>query len=594
MRVYVPLQILLAMGTLLCANSMLAEVTKNSAVVRTVRPAGGASYSTDKGQTWKTLSVGSLLEQGATIKTTPNTVVDLFLGDNGPVVRLSENTRLSIDRLVRENVGQEKVIETLLDLEWGRILGNVKKLAAASRYEVKMTKGIVSIRGTQYDISSDGRVAVVNGGAAVTYSTVDLPVRFLGTEPRASYQVAQNQVVIVRSGQTVYPPTIAAATGTRDELEEGSTTSSPRTIFRRERLEQQLAVLRTQGPSDQREWLKPLFELAGVLYREHDLDAAAARCKEALAIGKDPSLELGEDRAELLAFLADVQIAQGKLEEAKASSKEVLTILRKFYPNDPARWEVALQRLAELLQKQGNQQEAQHYKEELAGISLHKEARELEKKADEAGREGKWQEAAADLARLVESHPEDHWRAFQLAPLLVQVGDLSGYEKHRHSMLARFSTTNKLEVKERVAKASLLLPISGGDLEVAAGLAEGAVSQGGNHAFFVWFQFAKALAEYRQEHFSSAAEWSRKVLAASGGNAYQQSQAHFILAMSQWRLGLKEEARASLAQGLPIVEKNWPKLEGNIGPNWQDILVVHIFMREAKSLIQGGGLSPGK
>ena len=139
----------------------------NEAAVRGVR--GTANYSTDRGSNWRDLKVGAKLKQNSIIRTAPGATVDLFLGDNGPVVRVTENTTVGIDRLTYDKSGAETIIETQLDLRSGRILGNVKHLAQASKYEVKTPQGVAGIRGTRYDISADGTVKITQGDAVVVY-----------------------------------------------------------------------------------------------------------------------------------------------------------------------------------------------------------------------------------------------------------------------------------------------------------------------------------------------------------------------------------------------------------------------------------------
>jgi len=169
-----------------------AEAKVNKAVVRAVR--GTADISTDKGSTWKPARVGSQLSPNSVIKTGVGSIVDLFLGDNGPVVRVTESTEMGIDRLDVEGTGVEKVIETQLDLKSGRILGNVKKLAEASKYEVKTPVGVAGIRGTEYDISANGRVSVITGIIQVVYVDVSDPANPVTT------------TVTVHEGETAYPP----------------------------------------------------------------------------------------------------------------------------------------------------------------------------------------------------------------------------------------------------------------------------------------------------------------------------------------------------------------------------------------------------
>jgi len=157
----------LAASVLLSASAQ-AETKHNRAVVRAIH-GSGAQVSSNKGQSWSPAKVGQFLGANGAIKTSGDTTVDLFLGDNGPVVRVTPDTSLGIDKLDLENTGIEKVIETQLDLRSGRILGSVKKMAAASKYEVKTPVGVAGIRGTEYSIDARGRVTIVTGSAVVVY-----------------------------------------------------------------------------------------------------------------------------------------------------------------------------------------------------------------------------------------------------------------------------------------------------------------------------------------------------------------------------------------------------------------------------------------
>ncbi len=180
----------IAVAAFVGAMHVEAAPQQNEAVVRGVR--GTANYSTDRGSNWKDLKVGTKLRQNSIIRTAPGGQVDLFLGDNGPVVRVTENTTVGIDKLSYDKSGAETIIETQLDLRSGRILGNVKHLAAASKYEVKTPQGVAGIRGTRYDISADGRVRITQGDAVVVY--------VIG---------GRTSTGNVRAGQMISPPTTA-------------------------------------------------------------------------------------------------------------------------------------------------------------------------------------------------------------------------------------------------------------------------------------------------------------------------------------------------------------------------------------------------
>jgi hypothetical protein len=157
----------LAAAVLLSASAQ-AETRHNRAVVRSIH-GSGAQVSNNKGQSWQNAKVGQFLGANSVIKTSTDTTVDLFLGDNGPVVRVTPDTSMGIDKLDLDNTGIERVIETQLDLRNGRILGSVKKMAAASKYEVKTPVGVAGIRGTEYSIDARGRVSIITGAAVVVY-----------------------------------------------------------------------------------------------------------------------------------------------------------------------------------------------------------------------------------------------------------------------------------------------------------------------------------------------------------------------------------------------------------------------------------------
>ena len=180
--------------------SSLSAQTISSAKV--VRIKGPARYTTGN-NIWQPLSVGAVVQPGTVIQTSTErgSFVDLVLGDEGAVVaqpviyrpaivsslalsstsyqpsadqnvvRIWENSALGIDKLTSMQTGAESVTETQLDLKAGRITGTVKKMSAASKYEVKLPNGVAGIRGGTYDITADGIIKVYVGSVVV--ATVD-------------------------------------------------------------------------------------------------------------------------------------------------------------------------------------------------------------------------------------------------------------------------------------------------------------------------------------------------------------------------------------------------------------------------------------
>ena len=150
---------------LVLASSLQAQ-TPGKAEVRAIK--GRASYSA-QGGALAPLKAGTVLYSGSTIKTESGSTVDLFLGNSAGFVRIAENTTLGLDKLAFTETGADTVVEVQMNLPDGTILGNVNKLSAASKYEVKVPNGVAGIRGTRYRISSTGYVVLLEGSLIMVY-----------------------------------------------------------------------------------------------------------------------------------------------------------------------------------------------------------------------------------------------------------------------------------------------------------------------------------------------------------------------------------------------------------------------------------------
>jgi hypothetical protein len=85
------------------------------------------------------------------------------------IVRIWGDSALGLDKLNVLQTGADRVTETQIDLKRGRITGSVKKLSAASKYEVKLPNGVAGIRGTIFDIQAVGIVKVYIGSMVVAW-----------------------------------------------------------------------------------------------------------------------------------------------------------------------------------------------------------------------------------------------------------------------------------------------------------------------------------------------------------------------------------------------------------------------------------------
>jgi hypothetical protein len=160
------------------------------AVVRSV--AGAAEYSVSG--PWMPLRVGQELAPGSTVRTANDSSVVLFLDQNGPLVKLTENTTLGIDKLTFEPTGVDTIVETQLDLKSGRVVGIVRRLSTTSKYEVKTPTGVAGIRGTEYSISATGQVYVLSGSVVVVSVRADGSVLTQVVNPGEMFNPATGRV----------------------------------------------------------------------------------------------------------------------------------------------------------------------------------------------------------------------------------------------------------------------------------------------------------------------------------------------------------------------------------------------------------------
>ncbi len=180
---------LVVCGVALTMVSSLAAQTVEQVTAKVVRIKGDARYKVGSGA-WQTLKRGDELNAGTIVETGIDSHVDLVLGEGAPpkprpvigdmltyqptaeqnMVRIWDNSRLGIDKLTMTETGADVVTDTQLDLQAGHIFGSVKKMSAASKYEVKIPNGVAGIRGTIYDISVEGLVKVLVGSIYLSYT----------------------------------------------------------------------------------------------------------------------------------------------------------------------------------------------------------------------------------------------------------------------------------------------------------------------------------------------------------------------------------------------------------------------------------------
>jgi tetratricopeptide (TPR) repeat protein len=209
----------------------------------------------------------------------------------------------------------------------------------------------------------------------------------------------------------------------------------------------------------------------------------------------------------------------------------------------------------------------------------------LRKRGEILGRIGHWKEAAASLSKSIEAEPTDSRPYLFLAPTMLLIDDVEGYRQVCRRAVTQFSGTRDLAPADTLAKVCALHPSSGVDLSVAAKAAETAVTLGKQTEYLPWFALCKGLTEYRQEHFTGAAEWAQRSLSAAGQIPERDAAAHLVLAMAQMRLHQTTASRDAFAKGVELVEQKLPKIDGgDLGWQWVDVIIANILLREAKAL----------
>jgi hypothetical protein len=170
--------------------STLAAQTANETVAKVVRISGKVRYKAANND-WLPLKGGDIVKPGTIIQTAAKASVDFALGSSSApvahpilpneglifqpnieqnIVRMWENTLMSIDKLTSTQTGADEVTETQLDLKAGHIFGMVKKMSAGSKYEVKIPSGVAGIRGTVFDITAEGVIKVLSGSCVLAYA----------------------------------------------------------------------------------------------------------------------------------------------------------------------------------------------------------------------------------------------------------------------------------------------------------------------------------------------------------------------------------------------------------------------------------------
>ena len=202
-------------------------------------------------------------------------------------------------------------------------------------------------------------------------------------------------------------------------------------------------------------------------------------------------------------------------------------------------------------------------------------------------RAGDWPRAVTNYSRLVNVLPTEGFPYFVLAPLLVETGDLDGYERNRQRILRQFADTSVPVTLQRMLKACLLQPVPDADQDGVENLARTLNTLPPRLLSQEAFRVVRALFEYRQGHYNQALELLKNLPAGPRATPHLAVQACVISAMAQCHLGRTNDAQATLAHCPVTAEDNTAKLKvRDFGAAWNEWLFSHQFHREAEALLQ--------
>lgn len=183
------------------------------------------------------------------------------------------------------------------------------------------------------------------------------------------------------------------------------------------------------------------------------------------------------------------------------------------------------------------------------------------------------------------------------APLLIEAGATTDYDRIRRAALARLGDTVSPAAAEQLIKTSLLLPADESIIKQLEPLRQivtdslksrdPAVNDGAILA--AWRTFALSLLEYRKGNFSAAIDELQVCAKYPGQSPACVAGTHLLFSMAYRQLGNSEQADAELERGRTMVQDRFKKkLEfgddktGKI-PGW---IVMPILLQEAESLAQ--------
>jgi len=362
-------------------------------------------------------------------------------------------------------------------------------------------------------------------------------------------------------------------------------------------LREALVVWHKRGGDEKPDRLYTLRDLGETLEGEGKWAEAEGIWRESLVLWRKRGGSEEKQSMYTLRKLGLALEAQHNWVEAESVWREALSLSRKKGDEDPEA--VAdLERLVRVLSNERKFTEAQDLLDKVltpAFFMQSSSANLLVQRVNIMGRQGRWLEAAADAAIALDNQPTDHYRYHTLIGLLAITHDRPAYEQLCKTLVTKFRSPTNPFIAERIAQDCLLLPNSGVDLELIDSLADSAVTLGSGDASMPYFLACKAMSDYRLGRFREAINWGEKAVNGPVAEAEAKAKAFAVLAMANWRLGVKDVARTALAKGNALAPNLLPETDGqDLGDSWVAWLMARISLDEASELMSSDLSTDGR
>ena len=177
-----------------------AKVTPDKPVQSFVTHAPKGVQIQNKGEQWRPLAAGVMVEHGTALRTTARAEVDVKLGE-ATGIKLDENTEVKVSTLQKEGQQGKQSLGAVLDVLRGRVYIKTKKTKRKSQFRLKTPTGLIVVRGTEFyvEVLADQSTKVVVREGIVAVSLRGDEKRVVEVRPNQKVHVAKTKLGTLES-----------------------------------------------------------------------------------------------------------------------------------------------------------------------------------------------------------------------------------------------------------------------------------------------------------------------------------------------------------------------------------------------------------